>query len=554
MRRVLLSGLWLGLMLGTLELGACAGFRIVDGEPFDAERFETRLRDLAGEGAPPTVEPGRAQGQSVLHSYTGFVFDRSAIVSRPRGERVNPLGFVDIVDPIQKRTPDRFVVAVVGGSVAWQLCAHGGKVLERELERIPSLAGRDAVLVRLGLGGYKQPQQVMVLNWLHALDAEFDAVLNLDGFNEVALPSANRDRGVHPFFPRRWDGLATTVPDREFRRRVGRLVLLEDERADAAVSMRRSWLRGSRLAALIWSVRDQHREQAIHEARQAIEAYQSKALPFVAVGPGIEGWTNEDFYPRLADLWERGSRQLSEICHARGMRYYHFLQPNQYVVDSKPMDEAERAVALGKNRRYRTGVREGYPLLIERGARLRANGVPFFDLTRMFANVRERVYDDDCCHFTLDGYARIAHRIGELIAATEAELPPNAVTRRVTARDLGPAPGDRDSEIVLRLADATATNRIRLEVVGPRVGRGELVPLQRRPSDQALVRATKLADRLSIRFTMRPLPNGPDRGHAIFEVAIPAPAGNFRRVSYWMVGIDTGNRLRQSNRLMITVH
>jgi len=44
----------------------------------------------------------------------------------------------------------------------------------------------------------------MRLNYLLALGARFDLFINLDGFNEVALPPAeNIPKGVFLFFPRK---------------------------------------------------------------------------------------------------------------------------------------------------------------------------------------------------------------------------------------------------------------------------------------------------------------------------------------------------------------
>ena len=39
--------------------------------------------------------------------------------------------------------------------------------------------------------GYKQPQQLMAYNYLLSLGAEFDAVINIDGYNVIT--TANGD-------------------------------------------------------------------------------------------------------------------------------------------------------------------------------------------------------------------------------------------------------------------------------------------------------------------------------------------------------------------------
>ena len=49
------------------------------------------------------------------------------------------------------------------------------------------LSGRKIDIVRLALPGQKQPQQLMTLAWVQSLGAEFDIVVNLDGYNEAVL-------------------------------------------------------------------------------------------------------------------------------------------------------------------------------------------------------------------------------------------------------------------------------------------------------------------------------------------------------------------------------
>ena len=52
------------------------------------------------------------------------------------------------------------------------------------------------------LGGYKQPQQLLTLAYYISLGAEFDTVINIDGFNEVALPPIhNIPKNIYPFYP-----------------------------------------------------------------------------------------------------------------------------------------------------------------------------------------------------------------------------------------------------------------------------------------------------------------------------------------------------------------
>ena len=96
-------------------------------------------------------------------------------------------------------------MAVFGGSVADQLVKTGGDVLSETLEERGPFRGRRIEVINLALGGYKQPQQLLVLATLLALGAQFDAVVNLDGFNEIDGAKDNLQDGVNPFYPYTWN-------------------------------------------------------------------------------------------------------------------------------------------------------------------------------------------------------------------------------------------------------------------------------------------------------------------------------------------------------------
>jgi hypothetical protein len=103
------------------------------------------------------------------------------------------------------------------------------------------------------------------------------------------------------------------------------------------------------------------------------------------------------------------------LCEANGIAYFHFLQPNQYVEGTKPMAASEQAVALNVENPYRAPAVACYPLLIEEGRSLKAQGINFHDLTRVFAEHSEPLYVDDCCHFNDAGDKILAENIAAAI-------------------------------------------------------------------------------------------------------------------------------------------
>ena len=107
---------------------------------------------------------------------------------------------------------------------------------------------------------------------------------------------------------------------------------------------------------------------------------------------------------------------MERLARTNGFKYFHFLQPNQYVADSKVLSREERtiAVAIGLYP-YRTAVQNNYPAFIREGSRLRELE-NFTDLTPMFAFEARTVYADTCCHFNELGTDLISYQIAHVVA------------------------------------------------------------------------------------------------------------------------------------------
>ena len=79
-------------------------------------------------------------------------------------------------------------VVITGSSVATDLYLRSAAVLRTELRKSPAAGRPRSQILCLALGGMKQPQQLLALEYFLSLGASFDVVINLDGFNEIALP------------------------------------------------------------------------------------------------------------------------------------------------------------------------------------------------------------------------------------------------------------------------------------------------------------------------------------------------------------------------------
>jgi len=373
-------------------------------------------------------------GTEVIHPYLGFVLDRSS-------ERCDAAlgGYRDALDfgfacssaPfLQHRSADTLIVGVFGGSVAYAFPAHGAPALARELRRSGVLGDREVVFVPLALPGFKQPQQLMTLAWFLSLGAEFDLVINLDGFNEVVLPAVeNVPKGVFPLFPRSWYFRVGPL-DPEVRKAMGRVYYLESRRTAHAELFSRPPLRYSATAALAWTVLDRFDSLVVRRQQARLVKAPAETAAFVARGPARIPADEGAMFAELAAAWRSGSLQMHRLCEGNGIRYFHFLQPNQYVPGSKPIGAAERRLALGDPYGFAAPVRSGYPLLQAAGRDLVGAGVRFHDLTRVFAAHDEPLYIDGCCHFSPSAYELVAAAMAQAIAS---DMAAGGATPRATA-------------------------------------------------------------------------------------------------------------------------
>jgi hypothetical protein len=244
-----------------------------------------------------------------------------------------------------------------------------------------------------------------------ALGFEPDAVVCIDGFNEVAIGNQNAAAfAAHPMHPSlaHWGHLELFGrADAEMLDRMAELRRLQ-ERARTLVSTFRTWrwsaVAGRLYLASIYDARE--RQVRAHTGYSRAIARRGRELGLL--GPEFDG----DF-DAVLDLsvrcWAESSRSLAAICGVHGIQYVHALQPTLLDVGSKPPTDAERAVS-GTLDAWARAVPPGYPRLRTAGDELRAAGVHFVDASMAFEGVEETLYFD-ACHFGPAGSALLAEAI-----------------------------------------------------------------------------------------------------------------------------------------------
>lgn len=395
------------------------GWLRLRGEPYSAWRTEESMREVLRviesgiPGAPdpsepasgPAVEPGRgaiaAGALDIPHPYFGFEF-----VANVAGVGETARYFAS--DEAERA----YDVLILGGSVAAILVEWGSAEIEARLAEQPQFSGRPIRVHGQGHGAFKQPQQVAVLSFLLSLGFRPDAVVNVDGFNEVALTMENASHGANPIFPvfTQWSPLVSTgKTEREAH------AFREAARARriAARSLFERAVRWHWTASAIGGRFAKSRLQAMLDARTEDTRRFFAGLAAEGNDPATHGPPFDAAPEKVVELsvraWVEGSRTLRAICEARGIRYVHVLQPTLLDPNSKVLTE-EEIRAGGAPATYAKGVRFGYGRLREEGERLRAAGECFVDATGLFRDVAGRVYADHC-HFNGDGNRMLARTV-----------------------------------------------------------------------------------------------------------------------------------------------
>jgi hypothetical protein len=424
---VALTATSLGVLF--LELGARALYSVNHHRPFDRDEVSGRLLGRPGADTDPAeAEEEELAGSDlahlpvIIHPYFGFV-------ANPAWPGINQYGFVGS-EPFATRSPDTLLVGLFGGSVADHMFKSARGVLVSTLQEYTPFHDRRIEVFDLAVAAYKQPQQLLILSTLLALGAQFDVVVNLDGFNEIDAAKDNLQDGVNPFYPYMWKLYPHWSLDGAAAVHMGKADVLRSRRETLRRWFARSPVPRSAFLLTLWDALDQREEAALRaETRALRQALAQTTATAQGSGPPIDFPDDEGMYGEFTEVWARASLEMAILCRGLGIQYLQFLQPNQYLPGSKTLTAEERQTAYDPDVADTQRVAIGYPMLVERGRELVAQGVSFVDLTMIFRDEPRTVYRDTCCHFNALGSARLATEIAHAIVQRYAAGAAGAAVR-----------------------------------------------------------------------------------------------------------------------------
>ncbi len=404
-----------------LELGSLAFYFVRN-----QQLFYTREKSQSYQDLGINLEGVRVGGESIverLHPFFGFV-QKPGPDFRP-GFKYNNYGFISPYNyPFERTNENQFIVGVFGGSVAsnYSIYEVNNQVLEQIFRQIPQYQNKEIIILSFAVGGYKQPQQLLILNYMLARGQQFDLIINIDGFNEVALSNLNNQRQLDLAMPspahvEPLTGLANnSLSDRALRT----LLTIKEDKKQLEESLNR--LQDCQLAAC-HAVMSIYVENFVKNYRENLLRFERhRNRPLDDDQESIIFFYNQDqvfpddvFFEEVADYWVQTSTLMHQVAAANNIPYFHFFQPNQYWQTNRQFSDAERRIALSDASPYEKGVRIGYPLLLERIEQLQANNVNIFNAVNVFDDIPEPVYGDNCCHYNARGEDILSNYIGRSI-------------------------------------------------------------------------------------------------------------------------------------------
>ena len=384
---------------------------------------------------------GALETRNILHPYMGFMFrpglpmsrvaDRKRIRGLLDGEQseaswtnldTNNHGFFSEFNYPHARGNERdLIIGIFGGSVAQWFALQGAAQLENRLQEHALFRDRDIKVLNFSQGGFKQPQQLQTLSYFLSLGQEFDIVVNVDGFNEIALSHFNHENGVDTSMPSAQhlipllgllggSKVEMKMIDRLHSLRVSELRLRRLERWESAT-------RSAGLHMVVSVLHDRARKEYDRDVR-AIDALGSslERTNMVHLADHPDAASITESISEAMDFWLNAAVTMQALCNARGILYSEVIQPNQYY-SNKAFSEQERELAINTDSPYREAIESGYRELPGFVRRMREEGINVTSAVDIFDNVMGPTYSDSCCHYNQAGNDMLANRVAESIIA-----------------------------------------------------------------------------------------------------------------------------------------
>ena len=358
-----------------------------------------------------------------FHPFFGFIQNPSPDF-RP-GFKVNNYGFISPYDyPFKKFKKNQFVIGIFGGSVAsdFSIFQVQNKILPQYLKQVPGLQDKEFVILSFATGGYKQPQQLLILNYFLALGQELDLVVNIDGFNEVALSNLNNKNQINLAMPSiqhispltslannslSIEAMQATIRIKENKTRINEGLESLQHCSLAACDALTS--------VYVQNLVNNYRKDVIAFEKERSKKQQDEEGSVIFINKNKSILEDSAAFEQMAWNWAKSSIFMHKILSASNVPYFQVLQPNQYYQTKRVFGEAEKRIAFNKETPYAKAVELGYPAILGKFPNLQKNNINILNGVKVFDKTKDTVYVDSCCHYNQAGEVIFSNYVGSSI-------------------------------------------------------------------------------------------------------------------------------------------
>jgi len=349
--------------------------------------------------------------RQIFHPYLGYSlrpgWTTKGMVS-PSKHSVNHHGFPHwMLDDIKD---EDFVVLILGGSVAGGFDWHKRAELKERLKNL--IPEKNIKIIPAINGGYKQPHQLFVLNYLILNGISPNIVLNIDGFNEAYMGWMNwkyfKADVINPYvdFAYQIQGnIASSKAAKISVIKAQNKVIKTKRRILSSVSA----LEYCYFKYLIFPSAVKILKDKKNLLSEGFNKSNSQYLIIPRKNSDIKAAQR-----RIVEIWSKSSLLISKILKNTNTLYVHMLQPNQYF-GNRVFSKTEAKVAFTKQEPYGRFRDEiigpVYKMMIAESAKLRKSGIVFINGTTLFDREKRPVYSDSCCHILRLGNEILLNKI-----------------------------------------------------------------------------------------------------------------------------------------------
>jgi len=405
----------LAILLVFLELGSL-GWYFFKHKQFFYSREKTQNKSALG----INLEGVRLNESIVerFHPFLGFV-QKPGADFRP-GFKINNYGFISPYDyPLIKTKKNQFIIGVFGGSVAsnYSIFEIQNKILSQYLKQLPGFKDKEFVILSFATGGYKQPQQLLILNYFLALGQELDMVVNIDGFNEVALSNLNNQNKIDLAMPSLQHILPLTSLANNSLSIKAMKATIRIQENKARINQGLESLQHCTLAACdaltsvyIQNLVNNYKTDVIKFEKERSRKKDEGSVIYINTNKSV--LEDSVAFEKMAQNWAKSSIFMNKVLSASNVPYFQVLQPNQYYQTKRVFSAAEKQIAFNQETPYARAVELGYPALFKKLPNLEKNNINVLNGVNVFDNTKDAVYVDSCCHYNQAGEVVFSNYVG----------------------------------------------------------------------------------------------------------------------------------------------